>query len=131
MPVVHSYYSTNDSHIDTLRSSRRNSKQPQPPSKMGPAAGAGSPCPPCKLVPPCQHGGHGAYLDPKGEHAAKPIGKYYFTEDALKHDLAALKKGEIYEADEFYKRAKAWYKAEIDRLLHLEKVTEVGRVEKE
>jgi hypothetical protein len=56
----------------------------------------------------------------------KPIGKYYFSEDALKHDLAALKRGEVYERDDFYRRAKAWYKAEIDRLLHLEKVKMVS-----
>jgi hypothetical protein len=53
------------------------------------------------------------------------IGKYYFTESALKHDLAALSKGAIYRRDEFYKRAKAWYKAEIDRLIHLHRVEEV------
>jgi hypothetical protein len=28
--------------------------------------------------------------------------------------------------DEFYRRAKTWYKAEIDRLLHLERVEKVG-----
>ena len=56
----------------------------------------------------------------------KPIGKYYFAEEALRHDLAALKRGEVYGRDEFYKRAKAWYKAEIDRLLHLKQVDEVS-----
>lgn len=60
----------------------------------------------------------------------RTIGKYSFTEDALHHDLTALKKGEIYSEDEFYMRAKAWYKAEIDRLLHLEKVKQVSRPQK-
>jgi hypothetical protein len=81
---------------------------------------------PCRLVPPCAQGNHGSSATSTGERGAKPIGKYYFTEDALIHDLAALKRGAIYDSDEFYKRAKAWYKAEIDRLLHLERVTEVG-----
>lgn len=82
---------------------------------------------PCEVVPPCRQGGHRTGISPEGrQHAAKPIGKYYFTEVALKHDLAALKRGAVYERNEFYKRAKAWYKAEIDRLLHLEKVKEVS-----
>lgn len=38
----------------------------------------------------------------------------------VKHDLLALKKGEVYSRDEFYNRVKAWYKAEIDRVLLLE-----------
>ncbi|KAK4133727.1 hypothetical protein BT67DRAFT_456517 [Trichocladium antarcticum] len=76
------------------------------------------------LLPPCQQGKHGSYLDSDGRHATKPIGKYYFTEDALKHDLAALKRGDIYDKHEFYTRAKAWYKAEIDRLVHLARVKE-------
>lgn len=83
----------------------------------------------CELVPCCKHGDHGTHAPDGGQHAAKPIGKYYFTEDALKHDLAALKRGEVYERDDFYRRAKAWYKAEIDRLLHLEKVKEVSQVD--
>ncbi|GAB1316149.1 hypothetical protein MFIFM68171_06359 [Madurella fahalii] len=87
--------------------------------------GADAQVSPCQLVPPCRRGGHGTYISAEGgQHAAKPIGKYYFTEDALKHDLAALKRGAVYEKNEFYNRAKAWYKAEIDRLLHLEKVKE-------
>jgi hypothetical protein len=73
----------------------------------------------CKLVPPCRRASHG--LDQK-----KPIGKYYFAEDALKHDLAALKGGDVYDRDEFYGRAKAWYKAEIDLLLHAQLVAEVS-----
>lgn len=80
----------------------------------------------CRLLPPCQQGKHGSYLDSDGRHATKPIGKYYFTEDALKHDLAALKRGDIYDKHEFYTRAKAWYKAEIDRLVHLARVKEVS-----
>ena len=80
---------------------------------------AGRPQASCKLVPPCR-GRHDAQPSPTS--AAKPIGKYYFTEEALIHDLAALKRGEVYDRDEFYRRAKAWYKAEIDRLLHLEQV---------
>jgi hypothetical protein len=83
--------------------------------------------PPCRLLPPCQQGKHGSYINTDGRHTTKPIGKYYFTEDALKHDLAALKRGYIYDKHEFHKRAKAWYKAEIDRLLHLAKVKEVSR----
>ncbi|KAK4149040.1 hypothetical protein C8A00DRAFT_19229 [Chaetomidium leptoderma] len=77
---------------------------------------------PCKLEPPCDRGNHGFHITWQGEYVGRPIGKYYFTEDALKHDLAALKKGEVYDKDEFYKRAKSWYKAEIDRLIHLERV---------
>lgn len=84
------------------------------------------PRPSCKLVPPCKQGDHGPSINSKGENAVRRIGKYYFSEDALKHDLAALKRGDIYGWDEFYKRAKAWYKGEVDRLLHLEKVKEVS-----
>lgn len=84
---------------------------------------------PCRLRPPCKHGNHGSSVSPTGERGAKPIGKYYFTEEALIHDLGALKRGAIHDSDEFYKRAKAWYKAEIDRLLHLEKTNEVGIIE--
>jgi hypothetical protein len=82
----------------------------------------------CNVIPPCKRGDHGPYINSKGENAVavRPIGKYYFSEDALKHDLAALKRGDIYEWDEFYKRAKAWYKGEVDRLLHLKKVKEVS-----
>lgn len=83
-------------------------------------------CPSCKLLPPCKQRFHGPYFNSKGEKAVRPIGKYYFTENALKHDLTALKRGEIYERDEFYKRAKAWYKGEVDRLLHLEKIQKVS-----
>jgi hypothetical protein len=88
--------------------------------------GTRRPRPSCKLVPPCKRGDHGPYVNWKGENAVRPIGKYYFSEDALKHDLAALKREDIYEWDEFYKRAKSWYKGEVDRLLHLEKVKEVS-----
>ncbi len=80
----------------------------------------------CKLILPCKegHDSQPSLVDRYG--AKKPIGKYYFTEEALRHDLAALKRGEIYGRDEFYKRAKAWYKAEIDRLLHLKQREEVS-----
>ncbi|KAK0702931.1 hypothetical protein B0T21DRAFT_299653 [Apiosordaria backusii] len=59
------------------------------------------------------------------DSGTQPIGRYHSTEDALKHDLSALKKGEIYNCNEFYKRAKAWYKAEIDRMLHLQHLEQV------
>ncbi|SPQ26711.1 0bbc4d6a-1134-4cab-9f75-326520e0370e [Thermothielavioides terrestris] len=68
----------------------------------------------CKLVPPCKQVNHGL--------STGKIGKYCFTEETLKHDIAALKRGEIYERNDFFLRAKAWYKAEIDRLIHLETV---------
>ncbi|KAH6842648.1 hypothetical protein B0I37DRAFT_417818 [Chaetomium sp. MPI-CAGE-AT-0009] len=83
---------------------------------------AGAAQSPCRPIPPCEQGNHGFYVDAKGERTIKTIGKYYFTEDALEHDLAALKRGEVYDRDDFFKRAKAWYKAEIDRILHLESV---------
>lgn len=79
------------------------------------------PSPSCKLVPPCKPVYHGL--------RKKQLGRYCFTVDTLKHDIAALKQGEIYERDEFYLRAKAWYKAEIDRLLHLEAVRQVSTVQ--
>ena len=47
------------------------------------------------------------------------------TEEGLKHDMMALRKGDIYRKDDFVVRARAWYTAEIDRLAHLEKVHEV------
>lgn len=38
-------------------------------------------------------------------------------------DLDALKRGAIYKDDkEFFKRVKAWYKAEVDRLIHRKQV---------
>ena len=74
---------------------------------------------PCQLIPPCKHGNHGTIN-------MLTIGKYFFTEDALKHDLLALRKGEVYGEDDFYVRAKAWYKAEIDRLEHKRRVGEVN-----
>ncbi|KAK4034844.1 hypothetical protein C8A01DRAFT_18410, partial [Parachaetomium inaequale] len=91
---------------------------------MIPQAAAGAAHSPCRLIPPCKQGNHGLHITPNGERAIKIIGKYYFTEDALEHDLAALQRGAVYGRDEFFKRAKAWYKAEIDRLLHLERVRE-------
>ncbi|KAK4176398.1 hypothetical protein QBC36DRAFT_301138 [Triangularia setosa] len=51
---------------------------------------------------------------------AQSIWRFHSTEDALKHDAGALKKGEIYDRNEFYKRVKAWFKAEIDRKLYLQ-----------
>lgn len=88
--------------------------------------GVRTPHPSFKLQPPCKQGDHGPYIDSKGQTAVGPVGRYYSTEDALKHDLAALRRGDIYEWDDFYKRAKVWYKSEIDRLLHLEKVKQVS-----
>ncbi|KAK3381926.1 hypothetical protein B0H63DRAFT_546669 [Podospora didyma] len=83
---------------------------------------------PCQIIPPCRQGNHGAHLSSEGGmQATKAMGKYHFTEPALKHDLNALQKGKVYSADEFYTRAKAWYKAEIDRLLHREKVKQEAR----
>ncbi|KAK0615601.1 hypothetical protein B0T17DRAFT_656729 [Bombardia bombarda] len=73
----------------------------------------------CQLVPPCKQNRHAALLP---DRQPTPIGKYFFTEEALTHDLAALKKGEIYLKGDFYTRAKAWYKAEIDRIVHLKRV---------
>lgn len=67
----------------------------------------------CRLNPPCKQG-HGGPAK-----AILPIGKYFFSEEALEHDLGALKKGAVYKGDkEFYKRVKAWYKAEVDRCMH-------------
>ncbi|KAK3682288.1 hypothetical protein B0T22DRAFT_484362 [Podospora appendiculata] len=78
---------------------------------------------PCELVPPCKRGQHvnRHFLNNEG-HITQPrrIGRYFFVEDALKHDLGALKRGELYTKSEFYKRARAWYKAEIDRRIHRE-----------
>ncbi|KAK3332307.1 hypothetical protein B0T19DRAFT_398089 [Cercophora scortea] len=78
---------------------------------------------PCELVPPCKRGQHvnRHYINKEG-HITQPrrIGRYFFVEDALKHDLGALKRGELYTKSEFYKRARAWYKAEIDRRIHRE-----------
>lgn len=48
------------------------------------------------------------------------------TEEGLVHDLGALKRGEIYHKDDFLVRVRAWYKAEIGRLTHLDKVHEVS-----
>ncbi|KAM7203591.1 hypothetical protein V8F20_003886, partial [Naviculisporaceae sp. PSN 640] len=76
---------------------------------------------PCQLVPPCRVGNHGVIApDRKGRY--EKIGKYYFTEQALKHDLGALKRGKVYTKQEFYRRARAWYKADIDRILHWHRV---------
>lgn len=49
---------------------------------------------------------------------------YYLTEDAGKLDATALRKGEVYVIDDFYERARAWYKTEIDRLLWIQWVRE-------
>ena len=89
-------------------------------------AAAGAAPSPCRLLPPCKQGNHGFHINPNGERAIKTLGKYYFTEDALEHHLSALKRGDVYDRDEFFKRAKTWYKAEIDRLLHLGRVREVS-----
>lgn len=71
----------------------------------------------CRLIPSCKqgHGGPAKII--------LPIGKYFVSEEALEHDLGALKRGAIYPNEsEFYKRVKAWYKAEVDRLLHRQRV---------
>ncbi|KAJ4417285.1 hypothetical protein N0V85_001908 [Neurospora sp. IMI 360204] len=83
----------------------------------------------CRLIPPCKQG-HGGPAK-----TILPIGKYFFSEEALEHDLGALKRGAIYPNEsEFYKRVKAWYKAEVDRLLHrqrFESERKKGKEEKE
>lgn len=65
-------------------------------------------------------------FDPNGDRVIKNIGHYYFTEDGLEHDLVALQRNHLYRRSDFVNRAKAWYKAEIDRLLHLVRVEEVS-----
>ncbi|KAH6617716.1 hypothetical protein B0J18DRAFT_435405 [Chaetomium sp. MPI-SDFR-AT-0129] len=79
---------------------------------------------PCRLRPPCLRGRHGLLFDPDGNRVIRNIGHYYFTEDGLEHDLEALRRNHLYRRSDFVKRAKAWYKAEIDRLLHLVRVEE-------
>jgi len=81
---------------------------------------------PCQLVPSCKEGNHIAQSGHGGTDLGhRRIGKYFFSEDALKHDLAALRRGKVYTKQEFYRRARAWYKAEIDRILHWHKVYKV------
>lgn len=71
----------------------------------------------CRLNPPCKKG-HGGPAK-----TILPIGKYFFSEEALIHDLRALKRGAVYNDEKnFYKRVKAWYKAEVDRLMHRKQV---------
>ncbi|KAL2187128.1 hypothetical protein L209DRAFT_294686 [Thermothelomyces heterothallicus CBS 203.75] len=53
---------------------------------------------PCRLSPPCKQGNHGLHFNARGECVIK---------EALKHDLAALRKGEVYQQDDFFKRARA------------------------
>lgn len=79
---------------------------------------------PCRLVPPCREGNHGV-IAPDRKRSHEKIGKYHFTEEALKHDLGALKRGKVYTKREFYRRARAWYKADIDRVLHWHRVYKV------
>ncbi|KAK3492669.1 uncharacterized protein B0T23DRAFT_316965 [Neurospora hispaniola] len=80
----------------------------------------------CRLNPPCKQG-HGGPAK-----TILPIGKYFFSEEALEHDLGALKKGAVYKGDkEFYKRVKAWYKAEVDRCMHRKLVESEAEKEKE
>jgi hypothetical protein len=81
----------------------------------------------CQLVPPCKRGRHGYHFSPgANEHrSANILGKYHITEEGLLHDLGALKRGAVYRREDFLVRARAWYKAEIDRLFHLERVQEV------
>ncbi|KAM7221858.1 hypothetical protein V8F06_002851 [Rhypophila decipiens] len=98
------------------------------------ASGLNSPDPlppgpkPCQLVPPCRERNHG--IQPSVDTAYRKIGKYYFTEEALKHDLAALKRGKVYIKQEFFPRARAWYKADIDRILHWHRVYKERNPEK-
>ncbi|KAK1754237.1 hypothetical protein QBC47DRAFT_429895 [Echria macrotheca] len=82
----------------------------------------------CQLVPPCSQGRHGLHFSPIASEWRKSnvLGKYHMTEEGLKHDLAALRKGEIYRKADFFARARAWYKAEVDRLTHLERVMAEG-----
>ncbi|KHE86713.1 hypothetical protein GE21DRAFT_1203489 [Neurospora crassa] len=80
----------------------------------------------CRLNPPCKQG-HGGPAK-----TILPIGKYFFSEEALEHDLGALKKGAVYKDNkEFYKRVKAWYKAEVDRCMHRKLVESEANKEKE
>ncbi|KXX78819.1 hypothetical protein MMYC01_200951 [Madurella mycetomatis] len=72
-------------------------------------AGVNAHVSPCELVPPCRQGGHRTCISEGRQHAAKPIGKYYFTEDALKHDLAALKRGAVYQKTNFTNEQKPGY----------------------
>ncbi|KAK4449626.1 hypothetical protein QBC34DRAFT_462905 [Podospora aff. communis PSN243] len=78
---------------------------------------------PCRIVPPCQRGGHGTDTSSgfgTGWQRANAVGKYHMTEDGLFVDLKALKKGDVYRKSDFLVRARAWFKAEVDRLAHLE-----------
>ena len=83
---------------------------------------------PCQIVPPCKQGRHGYHFSPVAseQRSANVLGKYHLTEEGLKHDLGALRRGEVYGRMDFLRRAKAWYKAEIDRLSHLERVQYVS-----
>lgn len=96
---------------------------------LGPPENPPTSSKPCQLIPPCKQGNHGLQSQMRSAPDKKPsyrkIGKYYFTEEALKHDLAALKRGKVYTKKEFYQRARAWYKAEIDRILHWYRVYKV------
>lgn len=80
----------------------------------------------CQLVPPCKEGNHLVQSGCGGtDTRPRTIGRYFVSENALKHDLAALRRGKVYTKQEFYRRARAWYKAEIDRILHWHKVYKV------
>lgn len=74
----------------------------------------------CQMVPPCIHGKHKYSENGK----SYKLGRYHWYEEGLVHDLNALKRGKIYTRDDFLERARSWYKAEIDRLTHLERVQE-------
>ncbi|KAL0469673.1 hypothetical protein QR685DRAFT_572639 [Neurospora intermedia] len=72
----------------------------------------------CRLNPPCKQG-HGGPAK-----TILPIGKYFFSEEALEHDLDALRKGAVYKGDkEFYKR--------VNRCMHRKLVENEAKKEKE
>ncbi|KAK1782393.1 hypothetical protein QBC45DRAFT_448497 [Copromyces sp. CBS 386.78] len=80
----------------------------------------------CRLKPPCKQG-HGGPAK-----TIVPIGKFFYSEEALIHDLGALKRGAVYKDDkDFYKRVKSWYKAEVDRCMHKKWVESEVKKERE
>ncbi|KAK3948296.1 hypothetical protein QBC32DRAFT_381701 [Pseudoneurospora amorphoporcata] len=80
----------------------------------------------CRLKPPCKQG-HGGPAETIG-----PIGKFFYSEEALIHDLGALKRGAVCKDEmDFYKRVKSWYKAEVDRCMHKKWVESEVKKERE